>query len=90
MLAYGEVRVEGGEIAIGVESLPGAGIGWRALVARAVAAARVELDNVLVVRISEARVELDVLDEQDVAWPVRTVRVSASAMHSGSTPWLPA
>ena len=85
VLPYGVVRVRGGEIAIGMESLPEIGNGWRFLVAQAVAAARVELDNVLVVRISEAHVEVDVLDEHDLAWPVRTVRVSAGAMHTGST-----
>ena len=90
VLGYGEVRVGGGEVAVGIESLRGVGIGWRVLVAQAVAAAGVELDNVLVVRISEARVEVDVLDEHDVAWPVKTVRVSAGAMHSSPTGWLPA
>jgi hypothetical protein len=90
VLAYGEVRLGGGEIAIGFESLPEVGIAWRVLVAQAVAAARVRLDNVLVVRISEARVEVDVLDEHDLAWPVRTVRVSAGRMRPGSTGWLPA
>ena len=83
VLAYGEVRVGGGEIAIGFESLPEVGIAWRVLLAQAVAAARVQLDNVLVVRISEARVEVDVLDEHDLAWPVRTVRVSAGTMRRG-------
>jgi hypothetical protein len=77
-------------MAIGIESLPKVGITWRLLVGQAVAAARVELDNVLVVRISETRVEVDLLDEHDLAWPVRTVRVSAGAMHSSSTDGLPA
>jgi hypothetical protein len=75
-LLYGEVRVGPGTIAIGVESLPHVSPVQRGLFERAVAAARVDPDDVLVVRITEASIEVDALDPADPQWPVRTRRVA--------------
>src|SRR5689334_3362896 len=69
MLRFGEVRRGRGETAIGCESLPDVGPSHRDLYQRAVAGAGVELDVVLVVRATEAAVEVDVIDFDDVRWP---------------------
>jgi hypothetical protein len=78
-LPYGQVRVEAGEIAIGFESVVHVSASVRELFERAVATAGVDPENVLVVRVSEARVEVDVIDDRDISWPARTVRVAAAA-----------
>lgn len=70
------MRVGPGEIAIGVESLPHVSPIQRGLYEQAVAAAGVDPNNVLVVRITEASVEVDALDPDDERWPVRTQRVT--------------
>ena len=75
-LPYGEVRVGPGEIAVGVESLPHVTPVQRALYEQAIAAAGVDPDNVLVVCITEASIEVDALDPDDAQWPVRTQRVA--------------
>jgi hypothetical protein len=69
------VRVGPGEIAIGVESLPHVSPVHRGLYEQSVAAAGVDPDNVLVVYITEASIEVDALDLDDPRWPVRTQRV---------------
>ena len=79
-LPYGEVRVRPGEIAIGVESLPRVSPVQRGLYEQAVAAAGVDPDNVLVVYITEASIEVDALDPDDARWPVRTQRVAAAEL----------
>ncbi len=75
-LPYGLVRVGSGEVAIGVESLPHVSRCQRDLYEQAVAAAGVQPDNVLVVRITEASVEVDAIDVEDARWPVRTQRLA--------------
>jgi hypothetical protein len=76
-LAFGEVRVGRGEIAVGAESLPDLIPTQRGLYEQAVAAAGVEPENVLVVRVTEAGIEVDAVDTDDACWPVRTRRVAA-------------
>ncbi len=76
-LLYGEVRVGHAELAFGFESLPDASPSHRALYEQAVAAAGVGSEDVLVVRVTEAGIEVDVLDFDDARWPVRTLRVEA-------------
>lgn len=80
-LAYGEVRVEPGGIAIGVESLPDVCEAHSDLYEQSVVAAGVDPENVLVVRITEAVIEVDALDPDDPSWPVRTLRVSTAELH---------
>jgi hypothetical protein len=75
MLPYGEVRSGRAELAIGFESLPDVSPSQRALYEQAVAAARVRSENVLVIRVTEAVVEVDTIDFDDDRWPVRTLRV---------------
>ena len=82
MLLYGEVRVGHAELAFGFESLPDVSPSHRALYEQAVAAAGVDSENVLVIRITEAGIELDVLDFDDARWPVRTRRVGTGATQS--------
>jgi hypothetical protein len=79
-LPYGEVRVGPGELAIGVESLRQIPRVQRGLYEQAVAAAGVDPDNVLVVRIAEASIEVDVLDPDDARWPVRTQRITPAEL----------
>jgi hypothetical protein len=80
-LPYGHVRVRSGEIAIGVESLPRVSRFQRSLYELAVVAAGVQPDNVLVVRVTEARIEVDAIDVDDARWPVRTQRVALAELH---------
>jgi hypothetical protein len=75
-LPYGEVRVGPGELVIGVESLPHVSPIQRCLYEQAVAAAGVDPDDVLVVRVTETGIEVDALDPDDERWPVRTRRVA--------------
>ena len=77
-----------GELAIGFESLLHVSASVRAVVAWAVTAAGVDPDDVLVVRVTEAGVEVDAIDDRDLNWPARTVTVSVAAMphrHPGPT-----
>jgi len=76
-LSYGEVRLGRDQIAIGFESLANLTSSHRALYEQTVVAAGVDAQDVLVVRISEGDIEVDVLDADDELWPVRTVRVEA-------------
>jgi hypothetical protein len=71
-LPHGQVRVGSGEIAIGVESLPPVSPVQRGLYEQAVDSAGVDPDNVVVVRITEAGIEVDAIDADDPRWPVRT------------------
>jgi hypothetical protein len=75
-LPYGEVRVGPAGIAIGFESVTDLSPVQRTLYAQAVAAAGVDPEDVLVVRIGEAGIEVDAIDRDDVCWPVRTLRVT--------------
>jgi hypothetical protein len=77
MLPYGEVRVGHAELSFGFESLPDVSPSQRALYEHAVAAAGVRSENVLVIRVTEAGVELDTVDFDDTGWPVRTLRVGS-------------
>ena len=86
-LAYGEVRVGPGEVAIGVESLPHVSPIQRALYEHCVAAAGVDPDDVLVVRVTEASIEVDALDPDDAQWPVRTHRVAPTDLCHRVEPW---
>jgi hypothetical protein len=76
-LPYGEVRVGPREIAIGIESLPHVTASQRTLFERAVAAAGADPADVLVVRVTEAGMEVDAIDPDDADWPVRTLRLVA-------------
>ena len=80
-LAYAEVRVEPGEIAIGFESLPDVCEAHHDLYEQSVVAAGVDPENVLVVRITEAVIEVDTLYPDDPSWPVRTSHVSTAELH---------
>jgi hypothetical protein len=71
-LAYGEVRVGPGLLWIGVESLCHVSTTVRSIFERAVAAAGVDPDDVLVVRVTEGAIEVDAIDPDDLDWPVRT------------------
>ena len=75
-LPYGEVRIGPAGIAIGFESVTDLSPARRTLYGQAVAAAGVDPEDVLVVRIGEAGIEVDAIDRDDVCWPVRTVRVT--------------
>ena len=79
-LPYGEVRVDDGEVAIGCESALYVSTSLRELFDRAVAATEVDPENVLVVRVTEALIEVDAIDVRDISWPTRTVSVTAEAM----------
>jgi|SRR5215216_4623687 len=72
-----------GEIAIGIESLPHVSPVQRGLYKQAVAAAGVDPDNVLVVRITETSIEVDALDPDDARWPVRTHRAAPADCVNG-------
>ena len=78
MLPYGEVRVGHAELAFGFESLPDVSPCQRVLYEQAVAAVGARPENVLVIRVSEAGIEVDTLDFDDDRWPVRTRRVELS------------
>ena len=78
-LPYGEVRVGNAELAFGFESLPYVSPSQRTLYEQAVTAADVRSENVLVIRVTEAGIEVDTLDFDDDRWPVRTLRVEPSA-----------
>lgn len=80
LLAYGEVQVGPGRLALGVESLGHASAGVRSVCERAVAAVGVDPDDVLVVRISERAIEVDAIDPDDLDWPVRTWRVTSEQL----------
>jgi hypothetical protein len=69
-----------GQIAMGFESVLHVSASHRDLFERAVAAARVDPDNVLVVRVTEAHIEVDFIDLDDVEWPARIARLAADAM----------
>ena len=51
-----------------------------ALYEQAVAAAGVDPADVLVVRVTEAGIEVDALHPDDASWPVRTLRVTADVL----------
>lgn len=85
-LPYGTVRLGAGEIIIGVESLAHVTATQRSLFEQAVAAAGLDPDDVLVVRITETGVHVAVLDTDDERWPVRTVHVAADELSARTEP----
>ncbi len=78
-----------GELAIGFESVLHVSASLRAVFERAVTAAGVDPDDVLVVRVTEAGAEVDAIDDRDRNWPARTVLVSAAAMQHRGAPVRP-
>jgi hypothetical protein len=82
-LPYGEVRIGPGGIAIGFESVTDLSPVQRTLYEQAVAATGVDPEDVLVVRIGEAGIEVDAIDRDDVCWPVRTLRVTRRVVVDG-------
>src|SRR4051794_5947490 len=76
-LRFGEVRIEGGEFAIGFESLSKVSPSGRRLYDQAVAAVGVDSTSVVEVRVNEASIEVDAIDDNEPDWPVRTFRLAA-------------
>ncbi len=79
-LAYGEVRVGAAEMAIGYESLLDVAPARRRLFEQAVAAADVDPESVLAVRITACGIEVDALDFDDACWPERTRFLTAAEL----------
>ena len=77
VLPFGAVRLDADGIEMGVESLERAGSTLRALYDEAVAAAALDPDDVVIVRICETAMEVDVIDFAHPNAPVRTWRRSA-------------
>ena len=78
LLPFGEVKVGHEEVAIGCESLPHVSPCRRGLYQRAAAAAGIDPEVVLVVCITEAGIEVDAIDFDDVRLLVRTMHVRLS------------
>ena len=76
VLAYGEVRIGPDALEIGVESVPQVDGELRIVFEQAVAASRADPAAVLLVRLSEAAVEVDVVDFDDPRWPIRTIHLA--------------
>jgi hypothetical protein len=72
-LRYGEVRVGPDGLTMGIESLAHVGPCRRLLFEQAVGACQVDPDSVLQVRLSEASVEVRVVDFDDPRLPIRIV-----------------
>jgi len=70
---------------VGLESLPNLSGAQRELYEQAVAASGVDPAGVLVVCLTEAGIEVDVVDYDDVRLPVRTQRVAVEELRRGST-----
>jgi hypothetical protein len=61
--------------------LPYIAAGQRTLFELAVAAAGADLTDVLVVRVTEAGIEVDAIDPDDADWPVRTLHLVTDDLH---------
>lgn len=79
VLPYGEVRVGPDQLVVGFESLAHVSPVQRQLYEQAVAAVGVDPDDVLVVRVNEASIEVDAIDADHECWPVRTLHLAAGA-----------
>ena len=77
-LAYGEVRVGPDGLEIGIESVPHVDGELSIVFEQAVTTCRADPCAVLLVRLSEAAVEVDVVDFDAPGWPIRTIHLAHS------------